>query len=144
MIRLRFDVGICIDLPINKLNKFQIQQHLAMKLTQAFQILLVSSASYAITESTSIDVDKIKNNECGNSVSFSSSFQTGTGEECSECSFCGGANLNALFNPNIASTCIECAKENTKCTSFRVVTAFNKPWLMEFFSLTSSDETSDT
>jgi len=75
---------------------------------------------------------------CRNSVDFTSSFVTESGEACTSCQFCGGSKLRDIFYPKKESMCIDCQTSDNKCNGFQAMTNFQQAWEMKFVSIRSS------
>jgi len=81
---------------------------------------------------------------CKNTIEFSSAFVTDSGSMCDSCVFCEGSATNSIFNPFVKNECVDCGVADSECTGLKVVTTFRKEWPMTFFTLTSSDMSSET
>jgi len=98
----------------------------------------------APTSSPTALIEGAVGNGCANTIQLSHAFETAQGEPCNQCSFCAGSSLSSIYNPHIDSTCVECVSEDSTCNSLRLITSFQKSWIMKFFKLKSSGMNGNT
>jgi len=98
----------------------------------------------APTSSPTALIEGAVGNGCENTIQLSHAFETAQGEPCNQCSFCAGSSLSSIYNPHIDSTCVECLSEDSTCNTLRLITSFQKSWIMKFFKLKSSGMNGNT
>lgn len=111
-----------------------------MKLYVALQILSAASIQkkFVSSQTSTQTFEGAVGDGCENSINFHSSFSRDIGDAVASCQFCKGSHLSSLFNPKIDSTCIDFSSGKDACDSLTVITSFQKSWVMEFISFTSS------
>ena len=97
---------------------------------------------FCYDEPTPKTIEEAVGTGCSNTIKISHSYHTIDGFSCDKCAFCSGSILNAIFNPDINSMCLDF--KSHECRSLRIITSFNTPWVMKHISLSPSDMTIDT
>lgn len=116
-----------------------------MKYSKAtLALFLASTASTMSIDFTADALNEIVGDGCTNKFTFRSLFVTETDSSCESCVFCDGSASNSIFIPDKENTCIDCSTADNACKALKVITSFDKEWLMDFFSLSSSSMGSET
>jgi len=122
---------------IKSLGQYKIHTHI-MKFSTALKILLTSGSLKTTTASSASTIEDAVKDGCKNSIDFESQFVTDAGDKCSTCHFCSGQKLSDVFDPK-KDICIDCNSSDNVCNTLQIITKFEKAFVMEFVSITSSN-----
>lgn len=75
-----------------------------------------------------------------NKFTTSVSYFSEDGVACGSCVLCSESSLMSIFDTKGPSFCVDCTSVHNPCNKVKLISVFDKDWIIKYFSLTSSND----